>query len=266
MTGLPEPVTGLVLAAQAMATRLGIDPDIVSAGLALIQVVMIDIVLASDNAIAIGLAASGLNPSQLKRAISFGLIGAVLIRILFVLLAVQLLKIPGLMLMGGILLIWVGLKTWIDVSRRAPGPVVRQARSNLGAVTGENLAGSEAAADPAPARSLWQAISLIVIADISMSVDNVLAVSGAAHDHIGVLVVGLLLSIGLMGVAAHLIARLIDQLHWIGHIGAIIILIVAGRMIWEGAHEVLILTGCHLDQACLKRIGDMFSHPGQLSH
>jgi YjbE family integral membrane protein len=185
---------------------------------AFLQVIMIDLVLAGDNAVVIGLAAAGLPKARRSRAILVGIIAATLMRIGFALVAVRLLAIIGLLLAGGILLLWVAWKMWREL-RTQPHP-------------------DELAAAGAPrktfARSVWQ----IVLADVSMSLDNVLAVAGAARDHPVALVFGLGLSIVLMGVAASLVARLLNRHRWIAYLGLAIILYVACDMIWRGAHEV----------------------------
>jgi YjbE family integral membrane protein len=200
-------------------------PDLFShaALLALAQVVVIDLVLAGDNAVIIGLAAAGLPPEQRRRAILVGIAAATAMRIGFAYVAVELLAIVGLVLAGGILLLWVSWKMW------------RELRASARAK--EDAAFDEAGAPPARktfAQAAWQ----IVLADVSMSLDNVLAVAGAAREHPGVLVVGLLLSIVLMGVAANLIARLLHNHRWIAYVGLAIVLYVACDMIWRGSVEV----------------------------
>src|SRR6201995_76078 len=173
-----------------------IDLDIFSQGAiaALVQVIMIDLVLAGDNAVVIGLAAAGLPPEQRSRAILVGIIAATVLRIAFASIAVELLEIVGLLLAGGILLLWVCWKMWREL--RA-GP----AQASDGA----------AQADTSKQKTLAQAAWQIVIADVSMSLDNVLAVAGAAREHPTVLVIGLGLSIVLMGFAANLVARLLNR-------------------------------------------------------
>jgi YjbE family integral membrane protein len=186
---------------------------------ALAQVIMIDLVLAGDNAVIIGLAAAGLAPAQRSRAILVGIIAATVLRILFAGIAVELLDIVGLLLAGGILLLWVCWKMWREL-RAAPHAEI--------ALNGAN----------APRKSFAQAAWQIVVADISMSLDNVLAVAGAAREHPAALVFGLGLSIVMMGVAASFIARLLQKQRWIAYVGLAIILYVAGDMIWRGALEV----------------------------
>lgn len=189
---------------------------------AFFQVIMIDLVLAGDNAVIIGLAAAGLPAAQRKRAILVGIIAATLLRIAFAAFAVQLLDIVGLLLAGGILLLWVCWKMWREL----------RSSSHRGA------AAALALASPQQRKSFAQAAWQIVMADVSMSLDNVLAVAGAARDHPAALVFGLGLSILLMGVAANFIARLLERHPWIAYAGLAIILYVAGDMIWRGALEV----------------------------
>jgi YjbE family integral membrane protein len=202
-----------------------------SAMAALFQVLMIDLVLAGDNAVAVGLAAGGLPHEQRKKAILWGLAAAVVIRIGFALITTQLLGIIGLLLAGGLLLLWVCWKMWRELRD--------QARAE------EIAAGAAMDDDPSthpnvkPAKSFKDAFLQILIADISMSLDNVLAVAGAAREHPGVLVFGLLMSIALMGVAASWIAKLLHRYRWIGYLGLAIVLYVALHMMWEGHHQVV---------------------------
>ncbi len=181
----------------------------------LAQILLIDLVLAGDNAIIIGLAVAKLEATQRRRAILIGILGATLIRVLFALVALRLLAIIGLTLAGGVLLLWVVWKTAREL--RAP---------------------ADHAAGAAPG-SLGGAIWRIVVADISMSLDNVLAVAGAARAHPLLLALGLLISIGLMGLAAGLIVRLLQRFPWLAWVGILIVLYVALSMIWHGWHEVL---------------------------
>ena len=190
---------------------------------AFLQVIMIDLVLAGDNAVVIGLAAAGLPKERRARAILVGIIAATVLRILFASIAIELLAIVGLLLAGGVLLLWVCWKMW----RELRGPNQHDTEAALGA-------GSAHVPRKTFAQAAWQ----IVVADISMSLDNVLAVAGAARDHPVALVFGLGLSIVLMGVAASFIARLLNRQRWIAYVGLAIILYVAGDMIWRGGHEV----------------------------
>jgi YjbE family integral membrane protein len=199
--------------------------DIFSQGAitAFLQVIMIDLVLAGDNAVVIGLAAAGLPKKQRGRAILVGIIAATVLRIAFAGVAIQLLEIIGLLLAGGILLLWVCWKMW----RELRGPSAEDCEAAL----------TEGDAHQ-PRKTFAQAAWQIVLADISMSLDNVLAVAGAARDHPAALVFGLGLSIVLMGVAASFIARLLTKHRWIAYVGLAVILYVAGDMIWRGVLEV----------------------------
>jgi YjbE family integral membrane protein len=190
---------------------------------ALLQVIMIDLVLAGDNAVVIGLAAAGLPPVQRNRAILVGIIAATVLRLAFAAIAVELLEIAGLLLAGGILLLWVCWKMWRDL--RGPG-----AEDTEAALTKREA--------HVPKKTFGQAAWQIVVADVSMSLDNVLAVAGAARDHPYTLIFGLGLSIVLMGVAATFIARLLNKHRWIAYVGLAIILYVALEMIWRGFWEV----------------------------
>ena len=201
---------------------------------AFLQVVMIDLTLAGDNAVVIGLAAAGLPPEQRKRAIMIGILGATVLRIAFAAVTVQLLAIVGLLLAGGILLLWVCWKMWREIRHAA-----KMEAYETGQVTGPS------AETPAP-KTLRGAIVNIVIADVSMSLDNVLAVAGAARENTVILVFGLALSILLMGLAATWIARLLERHRWIAYLGLAIILFVALEMIWRGGHEVLEASGAEL--------------------
>ena len=192
-----------------------------AAGLtALLQVIAIDLVLAGDNAVVIGLAAAGLEASQRRKAIIVGILAATILRILFASIAVHLLAIIGLLLAGGLLLLWVCWKMWREL---------RSESDDIDAIEASN----------APRKTFFQAALQIVIADVSMSLDNVLAVAGAAREHPSVLIVGLGLSIALMGIAANLIARLLHKHRWIAYVGLAIILYVSLDMIYRGALEVL---------------------------
>jgi YjbE family integral membrane protein len=200
---------------------------------ALIQVVMIDLVLAGDNAVIIGLAAVGLPPEQRKPAITIGILAATALRILCASIATQLLQVVGLSLAGGILLLWVCWKMWREIKTasqdqdRGHEMLVDHALGQDGAVAGG-----------VRRKTLGQAVLQIVVADVSMSLDNVFAVAGAAREHPFILIFGLLLSITLMGVAADWISRLLQKHRWIAYLGLAIILYVAGEMIYRGAHEL----------------------------
>lgn len=200
---------------------------------ALLQVIMIDLVLAGDNAIVIGLAAAGLPKEQRTKAILVGIFAATVLRIFFALVTTQLLAIVGLLLAGGVLLLWVCWKMWREL-RSGHGDDLRADE----ALTGQDLNADGTVAGGGPTKTFKQAAWQIVIADVSMSLDNVLAVAGAAREHPTVLVIGLVLSIALMGLAASFIARLLHKHRWIAYVGLAIILYVALDMIWRGWHEV----------------------------
>jgi YjbE family integral membrane protein len=200
---------------------------------AFLQVIMIDLVLAGDNAIVIGLAAAGLPKEQRNKAILIGILAATVLRIVFAALTTQLLQIVGLLLAGGILLLWVCWKMWRELRT---GHHEEGAAEEALADADLNQDGS-VAAGPRPktfAQAAWQ----IIVADVSMSLDNVLAVAGAAREHPWVLVFGLILSIALMGAAASFIARLLNRHRWIAYVGLAVILYVAVEMIYRGALEV----------------------------
>ena len=201
--------------------------------IALMQVIGIDLVLAGDNAIVIGLAAAGLPKEQRARAILVGIAAATVMRIGFALLTTQLLAIVGLLLAGGILLLWVCWKMWREL-REGHADEERAEE----ALTGQDINADGTVAGGGPTKTFAQAATQIVIADVSMSLDNVLAVAGAAHGHPTVLIVGLVLSIALMGLAASFVARLLNKYRWIAYIGLLIIVYVALKMIWEGWHQV----------------------------
>jgi YjbE family integral membrane protein len=185
---------------------------------ALLQVLMIDIVLAGDNAVVIGMAAARIAPALRNKVIFWGLAAAVVLRVMLAAIAVKLLAIVGLTLAGGVLLLWVCWRMWRDI---------RRAKSSHEDIKLDENAG------------LKNAIIQIVVADVSMSLDNVLGVAGAARNHMDVLIIGLLLSVALMGAAANLVARLLEKVRWISYVGLAIVLYVAVTMVWEGGHQVL---------------------------
>jgi YjbE family integral membrane protein len=203
-----------------------LDPQALTA---LGSVILIDIALAGDNAIAVGMAAAGLPATQRRRAILIGVIAAALLRIVFAIFTVQLLNVIGLLLAGGLLLLWVAWKLWRELRG---GAIVEEEEREAEAA----LEGIEPAA---PAKTLRAAITQIVVADISMSLDNVLAVAGAARDHEMVLIFGLALSVALMGLAASVVARLLRRYRWIAYVGLAIIVYVALVMVWDGTMSVL---------------------------
>ena len=200
---------------------------------ALAQVIAIDLVLAGDNAVVIGLAAAGLPRELRTKAILVGILAATLLRIFFALITTQLMAVTGLVLAGGVLLLWVCWKMWREL--RDGHEADEQTAQEALADADLNRDGTIA---PAPRKTFRQAAIQIVVADVSMSLDNVLAVAGAAREHPSVLIIGLALSIALMGLAASFIARLLGRYRWIAYVGLAIILYVALKMIWEGWHEV----------------------------
>ena len=185
------------------------------------QVLMIDIMLAGDNAIVVGALAAGLPAEQRRKVIVIGVLAALVLRIGFALIVTQLLQVIGLILVGGLLLLWVAWRMWRDLHHE-----------------GESWGSEEIVGDEhsglRPAKSFVGAAWAVAIADVSMSLDNVLAVAGAAREHPGILIVGLIFAVGLMGVAANIIARYIERYRWIAWIGLAVILYVAVRMIYEG--------------------------------
>ena len=201
---------------------------------ALLQVIMIDLVLAGDNAIVIGLAAAGLPVEQRNRAILVGIIAATVLRIGFALITTQLLAVTGLLLAGGVLLLWVCWKMWREL--RAGHEIEEQAAEE--ALEGRDLNADGTVAGGVPRKTFAQAATQIIVADVSMSLDNVLAVAGAAHGHPSVLIIGLVLSIALMGLASTYIARVIHRYRWIAYVGLLVILYVSIEMIYEGYHEI----------------------------
>ena len=192
--------------------------------IAFFQVIAIDLVLSGDNAVIIGLAVAGLPPDLRKRAIIFGIVAATVLRIIFATLTVYLLKVPGLLLIGGCLLAWVCWSMWREI---------RDSR--------ENKKTENAESETVQSVTMRKALTNIIIADVSMSLDNVLAVAGAARDHIEILIFGLVLSIVLMAFAANYIASLLDRFRWIAYIGLVIIIWVAGDMIYRGGLEAYTL-------------------------
>jgi YjbE family integral membrane protein len=200
---------------------------------AFFQVIIIDLVLAGDNAIVIGLAAAGLPQEQRTKAILIGIGAATALRIVFAGITTQLLRLVGLVFAGGLLLLWVCWKMWREL--RAS---VEQEQEAAEALTGYDINANGTIAAHIPRKTFVQAAGQIIVADVSMSLDNVLAVAGAAREHPVVLIFGLALSIGLMGVAASFIARVLQNHRWIAYVGLAVILYVALEMIYRGAHEL----------------------------
>ncbi len=194
---------------------------------AFMQVLLIDLVLAGDNAIVVGALAAGLPADQRKKVIVIGVVAALVLRIFFALTVSWLLGIVGLVLAGGLLLLWVAWRMYRDLHH-----------GEAGASPGSpEIAGDEDSGIPA-AKSFAAAAWSVAIADVSMSLDNVLAVAGAAREHPGILIVGLIFAVALMGIAANIIAQYIERYRWIAWFGLAVIVYVAGKMIWEGFHEV----------------------------
>ena len=190
----------------------------------LLQVVFVNVVLSADNAVVIGMASLGLPARQRLQALWLGIAMATILRVGFAVIATSLLQVIGLLLAGGVLLLWVGWKLWRDMTRRK---------------SAESEAGNAGAQDKTLMRALWQ----IIVADVSMSLDNVLAVAGAAVDHPVILIAGLAISVLLMGVAASAVARLIERYRWVAYAGLLVIIYIAGRMIWSGAHDISATAG-----------------------
>lgn len=201
-----------------------------SALAAFVQVLMIDIMLAGDNAIVVGALAAGLPVDQRRKVILIGIIAALVLRIAFALVVTQLMQIIGLIFAGGLLLLWVAWKMY------------RELHPPRGADTPDDVSDDDRDGI-LPAKSFASAAWAVAVADVSMSLDNVLAVAGAAREHPGILIVGLILSVALMGVAANLLARYIERYRWIAYVGLAVILYVAGKMIWDGIvdHDIGIL-------------------------
>ncbi len=199
------------------------DGSLVSWLTALAAVVVIDVTLAADNAVVVGMAAAGLAPQQRRSAIFVGIAAAAVMRIGFAIFTMQLMEVVGLVLAGGLLLLWVSWKLWREIRGGAARP------------------DADATGNPA-GKTFRQAVFQIILADLSMSLDNILAVAGAARHHLDVLIGGLVLSVILMGFAANLVARLLLRYHWLAYVGLLTVVAVALRMIWEGGHAVLAAT------------------------
>ncbi len=198
---------------------------------ALAGVVLVDLVMAGDNAIVIGIAAANVPREERNRVILWGLAGAMVLRIIFAAVTTQLLAVVGLTLAGGLLLLWVAWKMWREIEGQ------RKAR----AVGGDEGEGDFAPGIKSPA-TFRGAVLQIVLADVSMSLDNVLAVAGIAQEHLWVLVVGLILSIALMGLAARLVASLLKRHHWLAYLGLVVVAYVAVDMIYRGTMQVMAVT------------------------
>jgi YjbE family integral membrane protein len=195
---------------------------------ALFQVILIDLALAGDNAVAVGLAAAGLPSQQQKRAIFWGIVMALVLRIVFAGVTIQLLGIPGLLLVGGLLLFWVAWRMWSDLKAHQP-VMVGEPVAVEHAIEGVTAGGKP--------KTFGSALLTIVLADVSMSLDNVLAVAAVSRHNEAIMAFGLVLSVVLMGVAATFIARIIEKHRWIAVVGIVIIVFAGLRMVWEDGHN-----------------------------
>ncbi len=192
---------------------------------AFLQVVMIDVVMAGDNAVIIGMAASRVPKADRDRVVFWGLAASVVLRVILATAAASILEIIGLTLAGGVLLLWVAWRFYRDLTQHKEDGAEIAAH----APNGDSLAN---------AKALRRAILQIIAADLSMSLDNVLAVAGASLNHLWVLVAGLILSVALMGIAATQIAKLLKRFPWVSYAGVLIVLYVALRMIWMGGLQI----------------------------
>jgi len=189
---------------------------------ALAQVLLVDLALAGDNAIVVGLVAASVPIEQRRKVIIIGIALATILRILFSVVAIQMLEIVGLLLAGGLLLLWVAWKLWREI---------RVSNAKLeSADTSRNHNSEE--------KSIGKAVLQITLADVSMSLDNVLAVAGAAREHIWVLVTGLVISVALMALASSVVADLLKKHHWVAYVGLLVIFYIAGSMVYEGTVEI----------------------------
>lgn len=198
---------------------------------ALFQVILIDLALAGDNAVAVGLAAAALPAAQQRRAIFWGIVMALVLRIVFASVTIHLLNVPGLLLAGGLLLFWVAWRMWSDLQAHKPIQVGDP-------VAGEQVAEAVVTGGKQP-KTFASALLTIIIADVSMSLDNVLAVAAVSRHNEVIMWFGLVLSVIMMGIAASLIARVIDRYRWIAVLGIVIIIFAGTRMIWEDGHNFL---------------------------
>ncbi|GBF59397.1 hypothetical protein PbB2_03095 [Candidatus Phycosocius bacilliformis] len=198
-------------------------PTLLQEGFALLEILAIDVALSGDNAIAVGLAAAGLPVEQRRKVIFWGLAGAVVLRVVFALVATQLLMVTGLKLLGGLLLVWVGWKLLTELREQDAADVDHDGTPD------------QPMAHP---KTMTSAIITVMIANLSMSLDNVLAVAGAAQGHMVVLALGLLCAVGFMAFAADLIANLLQKYRWIGYLGVAVIYFVAATMVWDGGKQV----------------------------
>ena len=210
------------------------DPETIGQLKALVSVIGIDIVLAGDSAVVVGMAAAGLSRELRSRAILIGILAAMGMRIAFALVAAELMTIVGLMAAGGVLLLWVAWKLWRELRESAAASAAikdLEAEEAGGDGVGDGAGGGDG-------KTLKQAVIQILIADLTMSLDNVLAVAGAAHEHPYIMAFGLVLSVALMGIAATWIARMLETHRWIAYVGLALIVYVALSMIWDGGHAL----------------------------
>jgi YjbE family integral membrane protein len=219
--GVPRDPVALSPAPRRTMLGEALLPDLI----ALVQILFIDLVLAGDNAIVVGMAAASVPPALRRRVIVWGTLVAVVLRILFALVAVQLLAIIGLTLAGGLLLAFVCFQMYRELTTHGRDEVTPDQALH-------------APATPARQKTVLAAVWQVGLADLSMSLDNVLAVAGVARDHTGMLVLGLLLSVIMMAFAATLIARLLHRYRWLGWAGLVIITYVALDMIYRGGGQV----------------------------
>lgn len=196
------------------------------------SIILADIVLSGDNALIIGMAASSLSPELRKKAIMYGMIMAAVLRIIFAIFATYLLAVKGLLFVGGLLLLWVSWRLYNDI-REDMAKKAKEAQDDA----------EEGGYQGPPRRTLTSALISITVADVSMSIDNVLAVAAIARDDIKLLVFGLALAILLMAFAATMIVKLMTKFPWISWLGLVVLLYVSGRMLWEGWPEVAVLAG-----------------------
>ena len=207
-------------------------PELTSLG----TVIIIDIVMSGDNAIIIGMAAAGLPAELRRRAIIIGIIAATVLRVIFASITFHLLAIIGLTLAGGLLLAWVCYRMWREIREGQMGAVPAEPAPTV--VGNPGPEDCDAPGSTVKCKTLGQALTAIVVADVSMSLDNVLAVAGAAHDYLWILIFGLTLSIALMAVASNYIAKLLERHHWIAYIGLAVVAYVAVDMIYRGFIEI----------------------------
>ena len=218
---------------------------------ALSQIILIDLVLAGDNAVVVGLAASRVEPALRAKVIFWGVVGAVVLRVLFAVMATQLLAVVGLTLAGGILLLWVCWKMYREI--RATAPQHAMATAGGGSIGGLPPVVQTAA--------FGAALTQIIVADVSMSLDNVLAVAGAAKGELWVLVVGLTIAVIFMAVASAYIAKLLSRYHWITWVGLAVVFYVALEMVWKGTHQVScqLVSKAACDSGALQTLSALFS-------